>query len=114
MSPATTQQHYGDTRGFLWWEQAHPRINHMKSPTKERARDRALTNDEIRWFWQACDEIGWPFGPIFKLLLLTAQRRDEVGGMKWTEIMQNSSQSVLLTEEPSMGATTLGSDYPSP
>src|ERR1700730_16749378 len=68
----------------------------------------------IVWFWQACDEIGWPFGPIFKLLLLTAQRRDEVGGMKWTEIMQNSSQSVLLTEEPSMGATTLGSDYPSP
>ena len=61
-------------------------VNHMKPPTKERARDRALTNDEIRWFWQACDEIGWPFGPIFKLLLLTAQRRDEVGGMKWTEI----------------------------
>ena len=61
-------------------------VNHMKPPTKERARDRALTNDEIGWFWQACDKIGWPFGPIFKLLLLTAQRRDEVGGMKWTEI----------------------------
>jgi integrase len=61
-------------------------VARMKPPTKERARDRALTDDEIRWFWQACDEIGWPFGPIFKLLLLTAQRRDEVGGMKWTEI----------------------------
>jgi integrase len=61
-------------------------VARIKPPTKERARDRALTDDEIRWFWQACDEIGWPFGPIFKLLLLTAQRRDEVGGMKWTEI----------------------------
>jgi len=61
-------------------------VDHMKPPTKERARDRALTDDEILWFWQGCDEIGWPFGPIFKLLLLTAQRRDEVGGMKWTEI----------------------------
>jgi integrase len=61
-------------------------VEHMKPPTKERARDRALTDDEIRWFWQACDEIGWPFGPLFKLLLFTAQRRDEVGGMKWTEI----------------------------
>ena len=61
-------------------------VDHMKTPTKERARDRALTDDEIRWFWQACDEIGWPFGAVFKLLLLTAQRRDEVGGMKWTEI----------------------------
>jgi integrase len=61
-------------------------VEHMKPPTKERARDRALTDDEIRWFWLACDEIGWPFGPVFKLLLLTGQRRDEVGGMKWTEI----------------------------
>ena len=58
----------------------------MKLPTKERARDRALTDDEIRWFWQACCEIGWPFGPLFKLLLLTAQRRDEVAGIRWSEV----------------------------
>jgi integrase len=58
----------------------------MKLPTKERARDRALTDDEIRWFWQACCEVGWPFGPLFKLLLLTAQRRDEVGGIRWSEV----------------------------
>jgi integrase len=61
-------------------------VDHLRPPTKERARDRTLSDDEIRWFWQACDEIGWPFGPVFKLLLLTAQRRDEVGGMKWSEI----------------------------
>ena len=61
-------------------------VAHMKPPTKERARDRALTDDEVRWFWLACGEVGWPFGPIFKLLLLTAQRRDEVGGMNWSEI----------------------------
>src|SRR5713101_2603141 len=28
----------------------------------------------------------WPFGPLFKLLLLTAQRRDEVGAMEWREL----------------------------
>jgi integrase len=58
----------------------------MKPPTKERARDRTLSDDELRWFWSACDTIGWPFGPLAKLLLLTAQRRDEVGGMEWSEI----------------------------
>ena len=58
----------------------------MKLPTKERARDRSLTDDEIRWFWQGCGQIGWPFGPLFMLLLLSAQRRDEVGGMRWSEI----------------------------
>jgi integrase len=61
-------------------------ITGMKPPTKERARDRALTDDEIRWFWAACETIDWPFGPLAKLLLLTAQRRDEVGGMEWFEL----------------------------
>src|SRR6516225_3576172 len=50
------------------------------------ARLRALSDDELRWFWQACDETGWPFGPLFKLLLLTAQRRGEVAGMAWSEL----------------------------
>jgi integrase len=58
----------------------------MKPPSKERSRDRALIDDEIRWFWAGCEEIGWPFGPLFKLLLLTGQRRDEVGGIEWADL----------------------------
>jgi integrase len=61
-------------------------ISCMKLPTQERARDRALSDEELRWLWQACDKVGWPFGPLVKLLVLTAQRRDEVGGMEWKEI----------------------------
>jgi integrase len=56
----------------------------LRPPTKERARDRVLS--EIWAFWLACHELGWPFGPLFQLLLLTAQRRDEVGSLKWSEI----------------------------
>lgn len=51
----------------------------MVKPTVEEERERVLTDDELCWFWAACAEIGWPFGPIFRLLLLTAQRRSEVG-----------------------------------
>jgi len=58
----------------------------MKLTTKERPRDRALSDSEIRWLWAAIDEVGWPFGGLTKLLLLTAQRRDEVAGMEWSEI----------------------------
>jgi integrase len=61
-------------------------IKDMKPPNKEEARDRALSDDEIRWFWTACEAGGWPFGPLKQLELLTAQRRDEVAGMKWAEI----------------------------
>jgi integrase len=33
--------------------------------------DRWLKPDEIKRYWAACDQVGWPAGPIFKLLLLT-------------------------------------------
>jgi len=61
-------------------------VARMKLPTQETARDRVLGDDELRWLWQACDEAGWAFGPLVKLLVLTAQRRDEVAGMEWSEI----------------------------
>ena len=61
-------------------------VARMKLPTQEHARDRVLSDDELRWLWRACDQAGWPFGPLVKLLLLTAQRRDEVAGMEWSEI----------------------------
>ena len=61
-------------------------VARMKLPTKERPRDRVLSDDELRWLWIACDQLDWPFGPVVKLLLLTAQRRDEVAGMEWSEI----------------------------
>ncbi len=58
----------------------------LKPPTKERARDRVLSDLEIRAFWSSAEELGWPFGPLFKLLLITAQRRDEVATLEWSEI----------------------------
>ena len=58
----------------------------LRPPTKEKSRDRVLSEEEIRTFWRAADELDWPFGPLFKLLLLTAQRRDEVASMEWSEI----------------------------
>jgi integrase len=53
---------------------------------QDRERDRYLDDDEIRLFWLACDKLGWPFGPLFKLLLLTGSRRDELAHATWSEI----------------------------
>jgi integrase len=58
----------------------------VKPPTREKARDRVLGDDEIAAFWTATGELDWPFGPLFRLLLLTAQRRDEVATMEWVEL----------------------------
>lgn len=58
----------------------------MKPPAKERQRDRVLSDTEIRLFSKACDRIGFPFGPLFKLALVTAQRRGEIAAMRWSDI----------------------------
>jgi integrase len=58
----------------------------VRKVIKETARDRTLTDDEISLFWSSCEKLSWPFGPMYKLLLLTAQRRDEIGSLEWSEI----------------------------
>lgn len=57
----------------------------LKMPAQKVERERALGDEEIRAFWLACDRIGWPFGPLAQLLLLTAQRRDELAHATWGE-----------------------------
>src|SRR5262249_36456571 len=63
-----------------------------------RSRDRYLDDDEIRLFWLACAKIGWPFGPMFQLLLLTAQRRDELAEAPWSEFTLERSRWLLPPE----------------
>jgi integrase len=58
----------------------------VKPPGQETDRDRVLSDDELKRVWRATDLLGWPFGPAVKLLILTAQRRDEVARMRWDEI----------------------------
>lgn len=58
----------------------------VKPVAKETSRDRVLTDDEIRWFWQACDAEGFPWGPLGKVLLLTGQRLNEAAQMTDGEI----------------------------
>lgn len=58
----------------------------VKPPANEESRDRVLTDQEIRWFWQACDDVGQPWGPMAQTLLLTGQRLGEVAQMTDAEI----------------------------
>jgi integrase len=49
----------------------------------EKARDRVLSDDELKAVWAAASGA---FGDFVKFLLLTAARRDEARLMTWTEI----------------------------
>ena len=58
----------------------------IKAPAPTQSRDRVLSDSEVRQVWTAAGEMGWPFGPLIRLLLLTGQRRDEVGALRWSEV----------------------------
>ena len=59
--------------------EASPAVR-IKRPAEEQERERSLTDAEIRTLWPAFTALGYPFGHVFKLLLVTGQRRGEVGG----------------------------------
>jgi integrase len=88
----------------------------VNAPTVERSRDRVLDGDEIKGIWKVCDEIGWPFGPMVKMLILTGARRHEVAAMRWLEIdlaaklwtlprerAKNDRQHVIPLSDPAIG-----------
>jgi integrase len=58
--------------------------NMRRTSAKERARDRVLTDDEIRSIWAS--QAVTPMLPIVKLLLLTGQRRTTVASMRWDDV----------------------------
>lgn len=84
--PGSAYQVYSMLNDFFKWavDEEFVAINPMAgmgSPFKVGERDRCLSDDEIRWFWRACDELGWPVGFWGKMLLLTCQRCSEVSKM---------------------------------
>jgi integrase len=63
------------------------------SPT--RPRERVLTLEELNWIWRALQGYPGVFGTVFKILLLTGQRRSEVSGMRWDELRGLGSAEAL-------------------
>jgi integrase len=56
-----------------------------RTSTKERARSRTLSDDELRTIWKATEGQG-AFHALFRFLLLTGARRGEASAMTWGEI----------------------------
>lgn len=59
----------------------------LPTPSKERRRDRVLTDEELKKVWKALgSEKSAAIADAFKLRLLTAQRGGEVLAMRWAEV----------------------------
>jgi integrase len=62
----------------------------------DKPRDRVLSDDELVIIWKAAPENA--YGRIVRLLMLTAQRREEIGGLRWSEVDTEAKAIVLPGE----------------
>src|SRR5258708_7535749 len=58
----------------------------LDRPAEEKSRDRVLDDKERRAVWNAAGELGRPHAGIVRLLILTGQRRNEIAGLRRSEI----------------------------
>lgn len=59
----------------------------IKLRTPSQSRERVLTDAEVIAFWQSANDLGYPFGTAFQLMLVTGQRRSEVSKMRWSDLI---------------------------
>jgi integrase len=61
---------------------------HIKSSRiigERQSDDRTLSDAELLAFWQSAGEMAYPYGPIYRLLLLSGLRLNEVADAVWSE-----------------------------
>ena len=74
-------------RGII---EANPMAD-LPKPGQATKRERVLSDDELKAVWNGAVQMGWPFGPVVQLLILTGARRSEIGGLRWSEIQKVKS-----------------------
>lgn len=68
------------------------RISKIKRPELRDADDdgRPYTDEELKAVWHAAVQMGYPFGTLYQLLMLTGQRRGDWSDARWSETVDRS------------------------
>jgi integrase len=72
----------------------NPVVNSFK-PTPPPSRDRVLTDPELKAIWKGVEDN--EYGKVIKLLILTGCRREEIGGMRWSEFADDGTWALPAT-----------------
>ncbi len=65
--------------------QASP-CDHIDAPSPEKSQERELSGPELVAIWRAAERVGYPYGLMVQVLMLTGQRLDEVLSMVRSEV----------------------------
>jgi integrase len=79
----------------------------ITKPRVEEARDRVLDMDQVKRVWLAAGLLGFPYAPLIRTLLLTAQRRSEVASMRWSDVDLEAGTWLLKADATKAGRAHL-------
>lgn len=88
-APSTKQHAFVAIRTMMNWCVRHELIDVSPLPPmtfKTNSRSRILTDEELKIVWNRAVEVGYPFGTIVQLLILTGQRRGEIAAL-WQSLV---------------------------
>ena len=79
----------------------------MKRPPAVSSRDRVLTDEELALALRAAAQMNGLFGTLYQLLFATGQRRDEVAGLDWAELVRAKSEWTLPGDRAKNGEANI-------
>jgi integrase len=74
---------------------------------KTKSRDRLLTDAELAAVWAATPAAGEPFSTIYRLLLLTGLRREEIAAARWADLDFDAATLTVQAEDAKNGEAML-------
>jgi integrase len=100
---ALAQLFHARLSSLFGWLQSRRRIETnpvagVAAPDGAEARDRVLSDMEVSKLWRASNEVGEPFGAVFKLLMLTGCRLNEIAQMRFAELSKDGMTLHLPAE----------------
>jgi integrase len=105
-TPAMADYILATLRSIMTWHQSRDEnyvsliVKGMRRNKAKKARERILTDNELRRVWQAAGECG-TFGAWLKFALLTAQRKEKIKTMRWDDIADD--EWTIRTEQREKG-----------
>ena len=101
---ATRQQVYAYASVFFKWAlerdyTADNPLAGLSKPKGSKARDRVLSDVELALVLRASERVRTPFGPFFRLLIYTGQRREEVASIQWSDLDRQAGTWLIQADD---------------
>lgn len=99
-TPAEQHHAYVTLKVFFNWAVSEDLIEtsplaSMRLPNRSKPRERVLSEYELKQVFDLARTHPWPYGQIVQLLILTGQRRSEIGGLRW-EWIDREDRTITL------------------